>query len=79
MSSLKYVFAFLKVTKISIIFIFVLSEILTSQTDYKFDSLQRLYKCTQNVKTGFTAIDNVQVYIILNWFHFLFKKLKVDI
>ena len=40
MSSLKFVFAFLKVTKISIIFIFVLSEIFTSQTDSKSDSLQ---------------------------------------
>ena len=40
MSYLKIVFTFPKVTIFSIIFIFVISEIFTRQTDFKYDSLQ---------------------------------------
>ena len=60
MSYLKFVFTFLRETIFSIILIFVLSEILTRQTDTKSYSLLWLYNCTQIVKTGFT--DTVQVY-----------------
>ena len=66
MSSLKFDFTFPKVTFLSIIFIFALSEIFTSPTDSKSDSLQLT---VQVYKTGFTAYDTVQVYIIINWFH----------